>query len=117
MTPHAPRYPRRAMAPSSGAFEQLTRLGYEPLDAHHDTARIATAQDLDPRWQAHLSYLRDLQRVARELLAHAGQREGAQAFAPADDLLRMANPALRGTSIAPHANCRSAGACAREGPG
>ena len=77
MTPHEPRYPARAMAPSPGACEQLTRLVYELLDAHDDTARIATGQDLDPRWQAHLSYLRDLQRVARELLARAGQQEGA----------------------------------------
>ena len=96
MTPHEPRYPRPSMAPSPGAFEQLTRLVYELLDAHDDTAQIATGQDLDPRWQAHLSYLRDLQRVARELLAHPGQREGAQAFAPADDLLRIASPALGG---------------------
>jgi hypothetical protein len=64
------------------ACEQLTRLVYELLDAHDDTARIATGQDLDVRWQAHLGYLRDLQRVARELLAHAGQQEAAQAFAP-----------------------------------
>jgi hypothetical protein len=83
MTPHQPRYPRRPIAPLPGACEQLTRLVYELLDAHDDTARIATGQDLDVRWQAHLSYPRDLQRVARELLAHAGQREGAQAFAPA----------------------------------
>ena len=90
MTPREPRYPRWDMAPSSAAFEQLTRLVYELLDAHDDTARIATGQDLDPRWKAHLSYLRDLQRVAHELLAHAGHQEGAQAFAPADDLLRIA---------------------------
>jgi hypothetical protein len=53
-------------------------LVYELLDAHDDTARIATGQDLDVRWQAHLSYLRDLQRVARELLANAGQGGGTQ---------------------------------------
>jgi hypothetical protein len=75
MTPHEPRYPRRATAPSSGVFEQLTRLVYELLDAHDDTARIATGQDLDARWQAHLSYPRDLQRVVCELLARAGQQE------------------------------------------
>ena len=90
MTPHEPRYPRRAMAPSSGAFEQLTPLVYELLDAHDDTARIATGQELDLRWQAHLSYLRDLQRVAREQLAHAGQRAGAQPFVPADAPTREA---------------------------
>jgi hypothetical protein len=92
MTPHEPRYARRAVVPSSGAFEQLTRLVYELLDAHDDTARIATGQDLDLRWQAHLSYLRDLQRVARELLAHAGQRMSAQAFTPADDLPSTTSP-------------------------
>jgi hypothetical protein len=79
MTPHEPQYPGRARAPSSGACEQLTHLVYELLDAHDDTARIATGQDLAPRWQAHLSYLRDLQRVARELLAHAGHQEGEEA--------------------------------------
>jgi hypothetical protein len=71
MTPYARRYPLGAMAPMPGACEQLTRLVYEPLDPHDDTARIASGQDLDPRWQAHLGYLRDLQRVARGLLAHA----------------------------------------------
>ncbi len=90
MTPHEPRYTRRAMAPSSGAFEQLTRLVYELLDAHDDTARIATGQDLNAHWRVHLSYLRDLQRVARELLAHAGQQEGAQTIAPADTPTREA---------------------------
>ncbi len=106
MTPDEPRYPRRAMAPSSGGFEQLTRLVYELLDAHDETARIATGQDPDPGWEAHLSYLRDLQRVARELLAHAGQREGAQAFAPADDLVRNARPApgARQSLLAPSAD-------------
>jgi hypothetical protein len=96
MTSDEPRYPRQAGAPSSGAYEQLTRLVYELLDAHNDTARIVTGQDRDVRWQAHLNYLRDLQRVARDLLAHAGQREGAEAFAPTDDLLRLASPAPRG---------------------
>jgi hypothetical protein len=90
MTSHGPRYPRRATAPSSEAVEQLTPLVYELLDAHDDTARLATGQELDPRWQAHLGYLRDLQRVAREQLAHAGQRAGAQPFAPADAPTREA---------------------------
>jgi hypothetical protein len=80
MTLHRLRYPHRPVAPLPGACEELTRLVYELLDAHDDTARIATGQDLDMRWQAHLRYLRDLQRVARELLAHAGLQEGAQTF-------------------------------------
>jgi hypothetical protein len=90
MTSPGPRYPRHAMARLPGACEQLTRLVYELLDAHDDTTRIATSHDLDLRWQAHLSYLRDLQRVARELLAHAGQQEGTRAFAPGDAPTREA---------------------------
>jgi hypothetical protein len=84
MIPHQPRYPRRALGPMPAACEQLTRLVYELLDAHDDTARIATGRLPDVEWQAHLSYLRDLQRVAREILARAGQREGAQTFPPVD---------------------------------
>ena len=98
MIPYQPRHPRRAMAPMPEACEQLTRLVYELLDAHDDTARIATGQHLDARWQAHLSYLRDLQRVARELLARAGQQEGARTFAPLDastGVIRHVAPADR----------------------
>ena len=83
MASHGPRYPRRAMARSSEVVEQLMPLVYELLDAHDDTARLATGHELDMRWRAHLSYLRDLQRVAREQLADAGQRAGAQPFGPA----------------------------------
>jgi hypothetical protein len=55
--------------------DRLTALVYELLDAHDDTARLAAERppSADPvsdlRWQAHLAYLRDLQRVARGLLA------------------------------------------------
>ena len=77
MFPHRPRHTAPPVAPLPEPCEQLTRLVYELLDAHDDTARIATGQHLDARWQAHLSYLCDLQRVARELLARAGQQEGA----------------------------------------
>lgn len=87
---HWPRYPRRAMAPLPGAREQLTRVVYELLDAHDDTAQFATGQDLDVHWQAHLSYLRDLQRVTREVLAGAEQQEGGQILAPADAPIREA---------------------------
>jgi len=48
---------------------QLVELLYELLDAHDDTARLAGAVADDLRWEAHLDYLRALQRVARETLA------------------------------------------------
>jgi hypothetical protein len=89
MIPHQPRCPRPAVAPLPGDCEQLTRLVYELLDAHDDTARMA-GEYVDARWQAHLGYLRDLQRVARALLAHAGTQEGAQTFPPADAPTRAA---------------------------
>jgi hypothetical protein len=49
----------------------VTELLYELLDAHVDTMRLAGELDEDPAWAAHLDYLRDLQRVGREALAHA----------------------------------------------
>jgi hypothetical protein len=55
--------------------DRLTALVYELLDAHDDTARLAAEQppgadpSSDLRWQAHLAYLRDLQRVGRGMLA------------------------------------------------
>lgn len=48
----------------------VTELVYELLDAHVDTMRLAHELDEDPAWAAHLDYLRDLQRVGREALAH-----------------------------------------------
>jgi hypothetical protein len=49
------------------SVNDLTELVYELLDAHHDTARLAS--EPLPDWDAHLDYLRDLQRVGRETLA------------------------------------------------
>ena len=57
--------------------EHLTRLVYELLDAHDDTARLAADLMVDTCWQAHLEYLRDLQRVGREALAQACDWEEA----------------------------------------
>ena len=48
----------------------VTELLYELLDAHIDTMRMARELYDDPAWAAHLDYLRDLQRVGREALAH-----------------------------------------------
>ena len=51
------------------AQSRLTELVYELLDAHADTAALIGEPALGPDWEAHLDYLRDLQRVGRELLA------------------------------------------------
>ena len=42
---------------------------YELLDAHADTAELASRLELDVEWHAHLEYLRALQRHGRGLLA------------------------------------------------
>jgi hypothetical protein len=57
-------------SPAAVRFEQLVELVYELLDAHADTAALAGGLDEDLSWAAHLDYLRDLQRVAREVLGH-----------------------------------------------
>jgi len=53
----------------TAALEYLSGLVYELLDAHGDTADLARRLDCDLEWSAHLDYLQDLQRVAREGLA------------------------------------------------
>lgn len=53
------------------AQARLTELVYELLDAHADTVRLMAEPEADPGWAAHLGYLRDLQRVGREVLARA----------------------------------------------
>jgi hypothetical protein len=55
--------------------EDLADLVYELLDAHHDTSRLAAQLTGDGQWQAHLAYLRDLQRTGRAMLAQATARE------------------------------------------
>ena len=52
----------------------IDRLGgvlYELLDAHVDTIKLAGELEHEQHWAAHLDYLRDLQRIGREALAHA----------------------------------------------
>jgi hypothetical protein len=51
--------------------DQLSQLVYELLDAHVDTIRLGEELSGELDWAAHLDYLRGLQRVGRELLAHA----------------------------------------------
>ncbi len=50
--------------------DYLSTLVYELLDAHIDTIKLANGSVDSQRWAAHLDYLRDLQRVGREALAH-----------------------------------------------
>lgn len=71
---HADRTPSIAAAER----EALTRLAYELLDAHDDTTRLADELTDDRRWRIHLDYLRDLQRTAREQLAHAHAETGGR---------------------------------------
>jgi hypothetical protein len=54
---------------TAATTELLTDLVYELLDAHCDTICLADEADDSVMWAAHLSYLRDLQRVGRETLA------------------------------------------------
>lgn len=56
---------------------ELVLLVYELLDAHDDTARIATELARELPWAAHLEYLRALQRKGREIVAHTQTRAGA----------------------------------------
>ena len=61
-------------APPTSATEPvqlLTSLVYELLDAHLDTEQLMSSPSTHLAWTAHMYYLRDLQRSARELLAHA----------------------------------------------
>jgi hypothetical protein len=63
--------------PTADLSDHLACLVYELLDAHYDTARLVENVAEDERWHAHLAYLRDLQRVAREVLATATAEDGA----------------------------------------
>lgn len=58
-------------SPAAARSEQLARLIYELLDAHSDTERLTRERPTELQWRAHLSYLRDLQRVGREVLAQS----------------------------------------------
>jgi hypothetical protein len=55
--------------PAPEVESTLLGLVYELLDAHQDTVRLGDARGDERLWQAHESYLRDLQRVSREALA------------------------------------------------
>ena len=57
---------------STTSSTELVAVVYELLDAHHDTARLASETGVDCSnmpWRGHLEYLRALQRKGREALA------------------------------------------------
>ena len=56
-------------SPHAGRYKELARLVYELLDAHSDTQRLVQEQSNELQWRLHLDYLRDLQRLGREVLA------------------------------------------------
>ena len=66
---------------TAATTELLTDLVYELLDAHCDTISLADEADDNVIWAAHLSYLRDLQRVGRETLSRrpliSGRRDSS----------------------------------------
>lgn len=70
------RSPRRPAPLVEERVSSLVALSYELLDAHADTARLASGDAPDGEWDSHLAYLRDLQRVGREALALAAQPAG-----------------------------------------
>ncbi len=70
------RSPRPPADPGEARVSSLVALSYELLDAHADTARLASDDAPDAEWDSHLAYLRDLQRVGREALALAAQPAG-----------------------------------------
>jgi hypothetical protein len=53
---------------------ELMALLQELLDAHLDTAELAQEMVLEEDWEAHLDYLRTLQRRGHELLAGLGSQ-------------------------------------------
>jgi hypothetical protein len=67
-----PAHTSRALV--SADEEEVAALVYELLDAHADTAELVTAYASAEQWQAHIEYLRALQRKGRETLARVGER-------------------------------------------
>jgi len=63
-------------AGATTASELLSKLAYELLDAHSDTAALASERSDSLVWEAHLEYLRQLQRVGRETLASCERLTG-----------------------------------------
>jgi hypothetical protein len=69
----APAEQRRAATPPHSIqlaeADPVVELVHELLDAHADTALLASALPVDRFWDAHFDYPRTLERKGRELLA------------------------------------------------
>jgi hypothetical protein len=57
--------------------DAVVSLLYELLDAHDDTAKMASELESDWQWRVHLAYLRALQRRGREALAQMSLDQAA----------------------------------------
>jgi hypothetical protein len=77
----APTARQRAAAPPKSTKlsepDQVVELVYELLDAHSDTAKLASELPANQSWDAHLDYLRTLQRRGREVLAQTSAEPAA----------------------------------------
>jgi hypothetical protein len=96
--------------------QQLTLLVDELLDAHEDTMRLSADLDLGWRWQAHLCYLRELERIGREALAAATADSPAKTFPP----VHRMRPRVRShyvTQFRSNLPRRGERRCARDGLG
>jgi hypothetical protein len=104
-----PRSPRALADSAQENVAALTTLTYELLDAHADTARIAGDGPVatEAEWENHLAYLRDLQRVARETLAHAVTIDGDRP--PESRGRRRSPPRVASSVIAGGGSPRAAG--------
>lgn len=58
--------------------DRLGELTHELLDAHCDTVCLANELAAEPRWAAHVEYLKDLQRIGQRTLAELGEPMPAQ---------------------------------------
>jgi len=66
----------RSADPGRNTTTALLALIYELLDAHADTAELATGDATETEWRNHLMYLMDLQRLGRVALARTDSARG-----------------------------------------
>jgi hypothetical protein len=69
--------PSGGVAPTVQIEPGVASLISELLDAHLDTVALVRETEASTAWNAHLDYLRALQRIGRAALAHSTPRPGA----------------------------------------